>query len=144
MSYSYEYIALGVLLIVLGSFAIIRNKRKRQRCSVETEAIITSVEEQKSTRFDKTDPEKRKIYFPTYTYKAMGKEFSHKSEFPHKYNDKPKTGDTVSIWYNPDKPDEIVTDLEMNSANRRNLIILLIGVAFCIVTMSFVLTGRKL
>lgn len=141
MSYNYEYLALGILLIVLGVVSLLRSKRQRGLCSVSVEAAVSEVEQQRTTRFDKTEPERRNIYFPTFSYTANGEAYTHKSEFPLKYNQKPNVGDTVKLWYNPDDPEQIVTELEFSSSSRRSKIIFLIGVAICAVTVSLMLKG---
>lgn len=141
MSYNYEYISLGILLIVLGFFSLQRSKKQRGFCSVSVEATVSEVEQQRTTRFDKTDPERRNIYFPTFSYTANGEAYTHKSEFPLKYNQKPNVGDIVKLWYNPDDPGQIVTELEFSNSSRRSKIILFIGVSICAVTVSFMLKG---
>lgn len=141
MSYNYEYLALGILLIVLGFISLQRSKKQRSFCSASVEAKVSEVEQQRTTRFDKTDPECRNIYFPTFSYIANGEVYTHKSEFPLKYNQKPNVGDTAKLWYNPDDPEQIVTELEFSNSSWRSKIVFLIGVSICAVTASFMLKG---
>ena len=144
MSYHYEYLALGLLLMIMGGFSLLRERKKRGMCSKTAIAVISEVEQQRSTRFDKTDPELRNIYFPTFRYEVDGQTYKHKSEYPLKHNQKPVVGEEVTIFYDPSDPTNIITSAEASWSHKRNVIVFFIGVAFCVITMSFVLQGKSL
>ncbi len=142
MSYHYEYLALGLLLMILSGFSLLRDRKKRVVCSKTVVAVISEIEQQRSARFDKTDPELRNIYFPTFRYSVDGKIYTHKSEYPFKYDNKPKVGEEVTIMYNPLDPTSIITPAESSWSNKRSVIVFFIGIAFVIVTLSFMLQGK--
>ncbi len=143
MSYHYEYLALGILLMILSGFSLFRESKKRKNCSKSVLAVISEVEQQRSTRFDKTDPELRNIYFPTFRYTVDGETYTHKSEYPLKHDKKPKVGEEVTILYNPLNPTNIITPAESSWSRKRSVIVFFIGVAFCVITLSFMLQGKQ-
>ena len=93
---SIGFILAGVLMIVLGS-------KSNKRCTSKTVGRITGIREN-----EETDDEGNKFYSysPEYEYEVLGQIYNGCGSKSHKRRRQIQIGNSIEIYYNPNKPQE--------------------------------------
>lgn len=90
---------IGIVLALGGALWLWRAILKKRKCSVEAEAEITGI-----NRHGKTSTKKNADFSPVVTFNADGKEYSGEADISTVIRTKYKTGESLTIKYNPDDP----------------------------------------
>ncbi len=103
-------IAAGVVFLLVGVAMMIRNIKKKERCSVPVEATVIGMTEKQEIEKDELD-EGRNVtvtrYSPVVEYVIGSKTYKTHSSTYSTYKTK-SPGDRVTIYYNPEDPTEVV------------------------------------
>lgn len=94
-------LAIGILQCVLGSFLMVSELRVMKACSEITSGVIIDIEVKKDV--DST------LKSPVVQYTAGGVSYSVKSSLAQSHIDF-RIGDTVTLFYDPDKPEQMKID----------------------------------
>ncbi len=93
-----------VLLFVTGGYLAWSEIRKMRHCTEETTATIIDV----ITSHHRSKGRSHNTYSPKVEFLAAGKTIQAKAGASSSVRGKYKTGETLEIKYNPEKPEEIV------------------------------------
>jgi hypothetical protein len=96
-------IALGVVLIITGNMMQREQEHLQQVCTANTEGFVFGF----TVIGEIINDEDYRQYKPIFQYEAGGRIYIKEHEFSKEEDKLPFIkGQTVTIWYNPDNPDE--------------------------------------
>ena len=103
------YLLVGIVIVLLGFLSIRKGSQKKNRCTASASAVIVEVQTEKDEAGSE-NTHKKFTYTPIYefvvnenTIRKNGGIYSHnKRDF--------NVGDTATVKYNPDKPDEFLVN----------------------------------
>ena len=101
------FIPLGIILIVFGIFMFVINNQNKDYIKVE--AIVSNVILAEDAYIDSDGNHVEETYDINVKYTVAGKEYEGKLEGVSKYN----IGDKMTIYYNPNNPNEITQTKSM-------------------------------
>jgi hypothetical protein len=107
----YSYLA-GGILIVLGVLLILANNSRQreeehilQACSEQTEGVVSDIYVEEVLYDDEDGKYVSRLNYPVFQYEAGGQTYSQqpgKADLEKQF----EKGQTVTVWFNPDNPDE--------------------------------------
>ena len=103
------YLLVGIVITLIGILSVRKGSQKKNRCTASASAVIVEVQAEKDEAGSE-NTHKKYTYTPIYEFVVNGNTirkgggiYSHnKREF--------NVGDTTTVKYNPDKPDEFLVN----------------------------------
>ena len=103
------YLLVGIVLVLLGFLSIRKGAHKKNRCTVAASAVIVDVQAEKDEAGSE-NTHKKYTYTPIYEFVVNGNTI-RKNGGIYSHNKKDfNVGDTATVKYNPDKPDEFLVN----------------------------------
>ena len=134
------YFLLGLALAALGVFLLIRGGKKKSRRSSWVMGTISAVDQELDVRTDldadKSGEVRRYRYKPTFSYQVSGQSYTCRGVYAYDAKHRFQVGDTARIWYDPQNPADAASGEEVKSKNKSGLLLILIGVAFCVLACT--------
>lgn len=112
---------LGVILVIVAPIG----KRKNNRCSAQTQGVLTDVH----MRYNSDGPLPS---MKVYSYRVNGVEYQLKSTAANPQVE--KVGDECTIWYNPKKPKDALEYRHNN--NKLFNILLIVGIVSLVASLA--------
>ncbi len=103
-------IAAGVVFLLVGVAMMIKNIKKKERCSVPVEATVVGLMEKQDIEKDELDEGQNVTvtrYAPVVEYMIGKKTYKTHSSTYSTYKIK-SPGDRMTIYYNPDDPTDVM------------------------------------
>ena len=101
------YLLVGVVIVLLGFLSIRKGSHTKNRCTASASAVIVEVQAEKDEAGSE-NTHKKYTYTPIYEFVVNGNTI-RKSGGVYSHNKKQfKVGDTATVKYNPNKPDEFL------------------------------------
>ena len=103
------YLLAGIVIVLIGVLSIIKGLQKKKRCTVSAVAMIVEVEKD-DDEAGREGTRKKYTYTPIYEFVANGNTIRRSGNiYSHKKREF-KAGNTVTVKYNPDKPEEFLVN----------------------------------
>ena len=103
------YLLVGIVIVLLGFLSIKRGSQKKNRCTASASAVIVEVQAEKDEAGSE-NTHKKFTYTPIYEFVANGNTIRKNGGiYSHNKRDF-NVGDTATVKYNPDKPDEFLVN----------------------------------
>ena len=101
------YLLVGIVIVLLGFLSIRKGSHMKNRCTASASAVIVDVQAEKDEAGSE-NTHKKYTYTPIYEFVVNGNTI-RKSGGVYSHNKKQfKVGDTATVKYNPNKPDEFL------------------------------------
>ena len=101
------YLLVGIVIVLLGFLSIRKGSQKKNRCTASASAVIVEVQAEKDEAGSE-NTHKKFTYTPIYEFVVNGNTI-RKNGGVYSHNKKQfKVGDTATVKYNPNKPDEFL------------------------------------
>ena len=99
------YLLVGIVIVLLGFLSIRKGSQKKNRCTASASAVIVEVQAEKDEAGSE-NTHKKFTYAPIYEFVVNGNTIRKNGGiYSHNKRDF-NVGDTATVKYNPDKPDE--------------------------------------
>lgn len=95
------FIAIGVVMIIIGLIWMKKIKDHKSSCTSSCEGIVARIDKQ----IQHDDGKDTMMYTPVFTYSVNGNTYTNSTPGSSSYC-KHKTGDKVKVFYNPDDPNK--------------------------------------
>ena len=101
------YLLVGIVIVLLGFLSIRKGSQKKNRCTASASAVIVEVQAEKDEAGSE-NTHKKFTYTPIYEFVVNGNTIRKNGGiYSHNKRDF-NVGDTATVKYNPDKPDEFL------------------------------------
>ena len=95
------FMPIGIILLLVGIIWLMKRSQKKKRCSYKTTAVIVGANKYRSTDL-------HYMKSGIYEYQYQGNTYYKKSNVSS--NSTPKIGKTVSIFLNPNDPEDCIVE----------------------------------
>lgn len=103
------YLLVGIVIVLLGFLSIRKGSQKKNRCTASASAVIVEVQAEKDEAGSE-NTHKKFTYTPIYEFVVNGNTIRKNGGiYSHNKRDF-NVGDTATVKYNPDKPDEFLVN----------------------------------
>ena len=103
------YLLVGIVIVLLGFLSIRKGSQKKNRCTASASAVIVEVQTEKDEAGSE-NTHKKFTYTPIYEFVVNGNTIRKNGGiYSHNKRDF-NVGDTATVKYNPDKPDEFLVN----------------------------------
>lgn len=103
------YLLVGIVIVLLGFLSIRKGSQKKNRCTATASAMIVEVQTEKDEAGSE-NTHKKFTYTPIYEFVVNGNTIRKNGGiYSHNKRDF-NVGDTATVKYNPDKPDEFLVN----------------------------------
>ena len=103
------YLLVGIVIVLLGFLSIRKGSQKKNRCTASASAVIVEVQTEKDEAGSENTHQKF-TYTPIYEFVVNGNTIRKNGGiYSHNKRDF-NVGDTATVKYNPDKPDEFLVN----------------------------------
>ena len=103
------YLLVGIVIVLLGFLSIRKGSQKKNRCTASAFAVIVEVQTEKDEAGSE-NTHKKFTYTPIYEFVVNGNTIRKNGGiYSHNKRDF-NVGDTATVKYNPDKPDEFLVN----------------------------------
>ena len=103
------YLLVGIVIVLLGFLSIRKGSQKKNRCTASASAVIVEVQAEKDDAGSE-NTHKKFTYTPIYEFVVNGNTIRKNGGiYSHNKRDF-NVGDTATVKYNPDKPDEFLVN----------------------------------
>ena len=103
------YLLVGIVIVLLGFLNIKKGSQKKNRCTASASAVIVEVQTEKDEAGSE-NTHKKFTYTPIYEFVVNGNTIRKNGGiYSHNKRDF-NVGDTATVKYNPDKPDEFLVN----------------------------------
>ena len=103
------YLLVGIVIVLIGFLSIRKGSHKKNRCTASASAVIVEVQAEKDEAGSE-NTHKKYTYTPIYEFVVNGNTI-RKNGGIYSHNKKDfNVGDTATVKYNPDKPDEFLVN----------------------------------
>ena len=103
------YFLAGIVFVPIGILSIRKGSQKKNRCTAAASAVIVEVQAEKDEAGSE-NTHKKFTYTPIYEFVA-GENTIRKNGGIYSHNKRDfNVGDTATVKYNPDKPDEFLVN----------------------------------
>ena len=103
------YLLVGIVIVLLGFLNIKKGSQKKNRCTASASAVIVEVQAEKDEAGSE-NTHKKFTYTPIYEFVVNGNTIRKNGGiYSHNKRDF-NVGDTATVKYNPDKPDEFLVN----------------------------------
>lgn len=111
-------------MILVGILVMFFDRRKRGRCTEETEATIVGI--RREINMDQ-DSGNSSSYYPVFRFTAGGATVEQTSNLSSSRRRKFKEGDVWQVRYNPEKPDEFYV-VGVGGGTSAGIILIILGI----------------
>jgi len=123
-------VIMGALLLVVGIFATVKDRKLRKGCTATANATIVDIKTKIEHDAGETGSDTTK-YIPVLEFYANGSQVVAEGNQSSGNREKYHVGDSMEIIYNPDKPTILFMDTQAKT-NKFSLLLTVIGAAMLV------------
>lgn len=127
------YLLVGIAIFLIGIFGIGKGSKKKKRCTASAAAMIVEIEKE-DDESAREGTNKKYSYTPIYEFTANGTTVKKSGGIYSHNKNKFHIGDTATVMYNPENPEEFVVD---GKSGEKGFGIALILFGLLIIALSF-------